>query len=79
ERNCSLLLMVREKEIIFQISSTLQRLESGSYGICEECGEDISEARLEALPETRLCVDCKRKEELNCAVTDLAASSRVIH
>ncbi|NKB86868.1 MAG: TraR/DksA family transcriptional regulator [Acidobacteria bacterium] len=47
------------------IDEGLARLEDGSYGECEECGEKISEARLKALPWAPLCIACqKEKEEL---------------
>ena len=38
-------------------------MEDGEYGICEECGEDISILRLEARPVTTLCVSCKARQE----------------
>jgi DnaK suppressor protein len=41
----------------------LERLEEGTFGICESCGEDISEERLKARPVTTLCIDCKKKQE----------------
>ena len=41
-----------------QIRAALQRLDLGAYGICSECGEVISEARLLAVPYATLCVDC---------------------
>ena len=40
------------------IQAALGRIESGSYGICESCGEDIGEARLRAIPEATRCVEC---------------------
>lgn len=39
----------------------LQRLEKGYYGVCERCGVDIPETRLELVPEARFCIDCERK------------------
>ena len=41
----------------------LERLEVGEFGICEVCGEDISEARLKARPVTTYCIDCKMEQE----------------
>ena len=43
---------------IARLKAALQRLEDDSYGICSRCGEDIAEARLNAIPETIFCVDC---------------------
>ena len=39
------------------------RLEDGTFGICEECGEEISDQRLEARPIATLCIKCKQKQE----------------
>ena len=50
---------------IRKIEESLERLEDGTYGICEECEEEISEGRLEARPVTTLCIDCKRVQEEN--------------
>ena len=51
--------IARETQIsIRNLKSALQRLEDGSYGICVSCGEDISAARLQVIPETTLCVNC---------------------
>lgn len=47
-----------------EITSTrraLDRIESGEYGYCVECGEEISEGRLEARPEAALCINCAKK------------------
>ncbi len=41
-----------------QIQKALARIESGTYGICENCGNRISEKRLEALPHSNLCIEC---------------------
>ena len=46
------------KEEIRKISKALARLDSGEYGLCVNCGEDISEQRLEVLPYTDVCIDC---------------------
>lgn len=41
-----------------QISAALRRMESGTFGVCSECGAAIDDARLEALPYARECIDC---------------------
>lgn len=41
-----------------EIQAALERVADGTYGRCDQCGTDIGEARLEALPATRLCVEC---------------------
>ena len=43
---------------IQHIKAALQRIEDDSYGICANCGADIAAGRLDALPETTLCVNC---------------------
>lgn len=48
---------------IAQISEALGRIDSGEYGICDECGAAIDAARLNAHPFARLCIDCARFEE----------------
>ncbi len=53
----------RELKLIKKIKGALQRLEDGTYGICEECGEEIGVARLKARPVTKLCIRCKSKQE----------------
>jgi RNA polymerase-binding transcription factor DksA len=49
----------KEREIV----EALQRIFDGTYGVCENCGQPIVRARLEAVPYVRLCVSCKQKEE----------------
>src|SRR6187549_1088780 len=46
------------------IDEALTRLNEGTYGICAECGIEISERRLEAVPFAKLCVECQAREEL---------------
>ena len=45
------------------ISFALAKIEQGSFGICDECGEAIASGRLEARPVTTLCIKCKEEEE----------------
>ncbi|MFP5478210.1 MAG: TraR/DksA family transcriptional regulator [Alphaproteobacteria bacterium] len=45
---------------IRQIRNALKRMEEGSYGICVRCGDDIAEARLDAIPWTPLCRSCAK-------------------
>ena len=63
ERNFELRIRDRERKLIAKIREALERLENGTFGICEECGEDISEERLKARPVTTLCIECKKKQE----------------
>ena len=63
DRAFTLRIRDRERRLIRKIQSALQRIDDGSYGICDECGEDIGVARLKARPVTRLCINCKAKQE----------------
>lgn len=63
DRSFTLRLRDRELRLIRKIRSALQRIEDGTYGVCEECGEDISIPRLKARPVTRLCINCKSRQE----------------
>lgn len=63
DRNFLLRVKDRERKLISKVKEALQRIEDGTYGICEICGEDISEKRLEARPVTTFCIDCKKEEE----------------
>jgi DnaK suppressor protein len=47
-----------------QLDEALRRLDEGLYGLCEECGGDIGEARLKALPFARRCIACQEQAEL---------------
>lgn len=63
DRAFTLRLRDRERRLIRKIQGALKRIEDGTYGVCEECGEDISLARLKARPVTRLCINCKARQE----------------
>jgi DnaK suppressor protein len=63
DRNFLLRIRDRERKLINKIKAALERIESGSFGICERCGEDISEQRLQARPVTTFCIDCKQEQE----------------
>ena len=53
----------RERKLIRKIEEALKRIEDGSYGFCLETGEPIGVKRLEARPETTLCIRCKEDQE----------------
>jgi DnaK suppressor protein len=53
----------RESKLIRKIRQSLEDIENGEYGICEDCAEDISIERLKARPVTSLCIGCKTKRE----------------
>lgn len=53
----------RERDVLWQIDGAIRRLDEGTFGDCERCGEAISEGRIEAFPFTTLCIDCKAELE----------------
>ena len=63
DRNFMLRIRDRESKLIKKVKKALQRIEDGTFGTCEQCGEDISIKRLKARPVTTQCIDCKTKEE----------------
>lgn len=63
DRNFELRIRDRERKLIEKIKDTLDRIEQGTFGICEKCGEEISVERLMARPVTTLCIECKKKQE----------------
>jgi RNA polymerase-binding protein DksA len=51
------------EHVLRAIDAALRRIEDGTYGICETCGQPISQERLEAIPYATQCIDCRRKGE----------------
>lgn len=63
EQDLSLGLMENKSEVIQEITEALERIKEGTYGLCEGCRKRIPKDRLRAIPYTRLCVQCKKREE----------------
>jgi RNA polymerase-binding protein DksA len=63
EREHEMSLAANSRDLLSQVERALQRLDSGSYGTCENCGNPIGKARLQAFPRATLCVTCKQREE----------------
>jgi len=63
EQSMSLRLRDRERVLLKKIDKVLKKIEDGTYGICERCGEEIGLKRLEARPVTDLCIRCKEEQE----------------
>src|SRR5512140_3078358 len=63
DRNFELRIRDRERRLINKIKDALDRIDKGEFGVCEECGEEISEARRKVRPVTTLCINCKMEEE----------------
>ncbi len=63
DREINVILTDRDRDKMQAIDEALERVEEGSYGVCESCESDIAEGRLEALPFTRLCIQCQSERE----------------
>jgi len=61
--NLEIRMRERERKLIVKMREAIERIDSGTYGICEECGENIGVKRLMARPVTTLCIECKTIEE----------------
>ncbi len=63
DRNFELRIRDRERKLAKKMREALQRIEEGTFGICDVCGKKISDKRLMARPVTTLCIECKTKQE----------------
>lgn len=62
-REHEMALTANAREMLAQTGHALERLDSGTYGLCESCGKPIGKARMQAFPRATLCVDCKQRQE----------------
>jgi len=63
EREHEMSLTNNSRGLLLQAERALARIDDGTYGVCESCGQPIGKARLQAFPRATLCVSCKQKEE----------------
>ena len=63
EREKAFLFASREGRFLSYLDRALEMIEEGTYGYCNDCGEPIAKARLEAVPTAKLCINCKSKRE----------------
>ena len=63
EREHEMSLVINARDMVLQTERALARIDSKSYGSCEECGAAIGKARLQVFPRATLCMICKQKEE----------------
>jgi RNA polymerase-binding protein DksA len=63
EQEFTLSLLENEEQALDEIGAALDRIDKGTFGLCEECGKEIPRERLKALPYARRCVACARKLE----------------
>ncbi|NUO42111.1 MAG: TraR/DksA family transcriptional regulator, partial [Streptomyces sp.] len=62
-REHEMALAANAREMLEQTERALDRLDAGTYGLCENCGNPIGKARMQAFPRATLCVECKQKQE----------------
>ena len=65
ERELMIELIENGEESLRNIDTALEKIEEGTFGICESCEKKINKERLKALPYASLCIDCKREEEID--------------
>jgi DnaK suppressor protein len=63
EREHELALTQNARDLLDQAERALARIDAGTYGVCESCGQPIGKARLLAFPRATLCMGCKQREE----------------
>ncbi len=63
DRSFLLRLRDRERKLLKKIEKAIEKIDNGTYGICELCGKEIPIERLEARPVTDLCIECKTEQE----------------
>jgi RNA polymerase-binding protein DksA len=62
-REHELSLAANAREMLYQTEQALERLDAGTYGRCENCGNPVGKARMQAFPRAILCVECKQRQE----------------
>ncbi len=68
ERSKALSFIYSLQEKLGQLNHAIEKIENGSYGICEMCGQPIPAERLEIVPETTLCVKCAQEQEMRAGI-----------
>ncbi len=63
EREQEMALTYNARDLLAQNERAVDRIDQGTYGVCESCGQPIGKARLQAFPRATLCVTCKQREE----------------
>jgi DnaK suppressor protein len=79
EQGIRMQLKNRESVALRSINEALRRIDEGSYGECNECGESIEFKRLQARPTATLCIACKEEEEKANASSILGHRSELVH
>ena len=68
----SILISARDKEKLGAIEETLEKIREGTYGVCEDCGDEIGSGRLKAMTLAKLCVTCQSRLEKETAYQKIA-------
>ena len=63
DRSFELRIRDRERKLLNKIKEADERIDNATYGICDECGDEIAAERLEARPVTTYCIECKTRQE----------------
>lgn len=63
DRSFMLRLRGRERKLLKKIENAIEKINQGTFGICDRCGEEINIKRLEARPVTTMCIECKTQQE----------------
>ncbi|MFE1169022.1 TraR/DksA family transcriptional regulator [Nocardiopsis sp. NPDC058789] len=63
QREHDLALAYNTRDLLAKSERAIERMDAGTYGVCESCGQAIGKARLQAFPRATLCVTCKQREE----------------
>jgi DnaK suppressor protein len=63
DRDLAIVSLNHESSIVREVAIGLRRIEQGTFGVCTNCGGDISRRRLDAVPWTPLCIDCQKADE----------------
>ena len=71
-------LMEMKAQTLIRIDEALLRVDQGTYGTCDECGQEIAEARLKAVPFALLCLECQEREETLAAEERASTSGRAL-
>ena len=79
DRNFELRIRDRERKLIAKMLEAIHFIDSGTYGICVSCGEEISEKRLMARPVTTMCIDCKNAQEKRERLGSIGGSRSIVH
>lgn len=65
ERDIMIELIQNGEEGVRNIDTALEKIEDGTFGVCELCAKKINKERLKAVPYAKLCIDCQREEEID--------------